>query len=114
VVRLSAYKVRSLIHTEFSAMADVKPDISGEAMTIKIKYNESTTVFRVKGETLFCKVTKAYCDKVGHPITSMRFMFDGERINDDKQSISELGLEDGDTVDAFLQQVGGSLASGLQ
>lgn len=39
------------------------------------------------------KLKKSYSERVGVPVTSLRFLFDGKRINDDetpKQVISEL------------------------
>ena len=35
-----------------------------------------------------------------------RFMFDGERINQE-QTPADLGLEDGDQIDAMVEQLGG-------
>ena len=37
---------------------------------------------------------------------TVRFMFDGERIGDENTP-ADLGLEDGDQIDAMVTQIGG-------
>ena len=37
----------------------------------------------------------------------MRFLFDGERIGE-TQTPKDLGLEDGDSIDVVMEQVGGA------
>jgi hypothetical protein len=37
----------------------------------------------------------------------VRFVFDGNRLNPGSSPADE-GMEDGDTIDAFLEQIGGS------
>jgi len=39
--------------------------------------------FRVKQTTLMSKLKRSYADRIGAPVTSLRFLFDGRRINDD-------------------------------
>ena len=40
--------------------------------------------FRVKQTTQMGKLKKSYSERVGVPVTSLRFLFDGRRINDDE------------------------------
>ena len=49
---------------------------------------------------------QAYAEKKGVDQSSLRFILDGQRVNDDA-SPSSLELEDGDQVDVFLEQQGG-------
>ena len=49
---------------------------------------------------------EAYCEKQGKQMSSIRFAFDGKRINAN-QTAEELGLENEDSIDAMIQQEGG-------
>ena len=40
--------------------------------------------FRVKMTTQMGKLKKSYSERVGVPVSSLRFLFDGRRINDDE------------------------------
>jgi small ubiquitin-related modifier len=50
----------------------------------------------------------AFCKWSNADPSGMRFFFGGERINED-QTPDELGLRDGDKIDAFVRQVAGFL-----
>lgn len=52
------------------------------------------------------KVFEAYADRKGVDVASLRFLLDGERINE-TDSPKMLELEDEDQIDCVLQQVGG-------
>ena len=52
------------------------------------------------------KVFEAYADRKGVDVASLRFLLDGERINE-TDSPKMLKLEDEDQIDCVLQQVGG-------
>lgn len=49
---------------------------------------------------------KAYAERQAIGQDSIRFVFDGMRLNEN-QSPAELDMEDNDEIDAFLEQVGG-------
>ena len=40
--------------------------------------------YRVKMTTQMGKLKKSYSERVGVPVSSLRFLFDGRRINDDE------------------------------
>ena len=40
--------------------------------------------FRVKMTTQMGKLKKSYSERVGVPVASLRFLFDGRRINDEE------------------------------
>jgi Ubiquitin-2 like Rad60 SUMO-like len=62
-------------------MADEKPDIKNEPITLKVKNaTGEETVFKVKRSTKFGKIMDAYANKTGQPVNSLRFTFDGERL----------------------------------
>ena len=48
--------------------------------------------FRVKMTTQMGKLKKSYSERVGVPVASLRFLFDGRRINDEEtpKAVSKL------------------------
>jgi len=77
--------------------------------TINIKVMSSTgeeVFFKIKRSTKLSKLQGAYANKVGKDVGSIRFLYDGSRINDDDTPTS-LDMEDNDTIDVMVEQVGG-------
>ncbi|TDL24354.1 ubiquitin-like protein [Rickenella mellea] len=62
--------------------------------------------FKIKRSTKLSKLQAAYASKVGKEVGTIRFLYDGERINDDDTPAS-LDMEDNDTIDVMVEQVGG-------
>merc|ERR1712179_164141 len=57
----------------------------GEYIKLKVVGQDSHGIhFRVKQTTQMGKLKKSYSERVGVPVTSLRFLFDGRRINDDE------------------------------
>ncbi|KDQ52592.1 hypothetical protein JAAARDRAFT_40201 [Jaapia argillacea MUCL 33604] len=78
--------------------------------TINIKVVTSTgeeVFFKIKRNTKLLKLQSAYASKVGKDVSSIRFLYDGERIQED-DTPSTLNMEDNDTIDVMVEQVGGS------
>ena len=48
----------------------------------------------------------AYCNRNGYPITSVRFIYEGESIKD-SDTPESLKMEDNDEIDAMIEQHGG-------
>merc|ERR1719209_2380499 len=48
-----------------------------------------------------------YCERAGLALQTIRFSFDGTRINE-SDTPKGLDMEDGDTIEVFQQQSGGS------
>ncbi len=53
------------------------------------------------------KICAAYAKQKGVSEESIKFMFDGERINKG-HSVAEAGMADGDQMDCVIAQVGGA------
>merc|ERR1719391_755933 len=51
---------------------------------------------------------EAYCGRVGKAPGSIRFLFDGERIQADSTP-ADLEMEDEDEIDAMVEQHGGAM-----
>merc|ERR1740122_224517 len=47
-----------------------------------------------------------YCERAGLALQTIRFSFDGTRINE-SDTPKALDMEDGDTIEVFQQQSGG-------
>ncbi|EDR06002.1 uncharacterized protein LACBIDRAFT_185377 [Laccaria bicolor S238N-H82] len=78
--------------------------------TINIKVVSSTgdeVFFKIKRSTKLSKLQGAYANKVGKDVGSIRFLYDGTRINED-DTPNTLEMEDNDTIDVMVEQVGGS------
>ena len=56
--------------------------------------------FRVKKTTQMGKIKKSYGDRLGVPVSSLRFLFDGRRINDDETAKS-LEMEQDDVIEVY-------------
>ncbi|KAJ2614193.1 hypothetical protein H4S08_001816 [Coemansia sp. RSA 1365] len=87
---------------------DAKPDTSStEHISIKVASSDNSEImFKIKRSTKLAKLMQAYCARTGKSSGTVRFLVDGERINGDSTP-DTLGLEDGDTIDAMTEQVGG-------
>ena len=95
-------------------MDEEKPKVGDESEPINITVvNQSgeETVFKVKKTTKMDKVFKAFAQRVGVSQNSLRFKVDGEGIRAD-QTPKELELEDGDMIEAYIEQVGGGIDEG--
>jgi len=82
----------------------------GNLETINIKVVSSTgeeVFFKIKRNTKLSKLRGAYANKVGKDINSIRFLYEGNRINDE-DTPGLLEMEENDTIDVMVEQVGGS------
>ncbi|KAG5417519.1 SMT3 [Candida metapsilosis] len=62
--------------------------------------------FKVKRATPMKKIMHAYCEKQSKSEDSIRFFFDGNRVNA-TQTPEELDMEDNDVIEAHHAQLGG-------
>jgi len=86
-------------------MADEKSD--NEQLNLKVVGQAGDVIaFKIKRNTPFRKLIHAYCDRSKVAQNTMRFTFDGSRINDNDTPKS-MDMEDGDTIEVFTQQTGG-------
>ena len=80
---------------------------NNEQINLKVVTQDSTEVFfKIKKNTPLKKLMEAFCNKQGLNMSSVRFLNDGVRITPDKTA-ADLGLQDGDVIDAMMNQVGG-------
>jgi small ubiquitin-related modifier len=77
------------------------------SIQLKVKNAEGKEVlFKLKLSTPLRKLMDAYCHREGLPVDGVRFLYDGERVNRD-QTPEELDMQDGDEIDALVEQTGG-------
>ncbi len=79
-----------------------------ETEHIKLKVlgqDKSEIHFRVKMSTQMEKLKNIYSERVGEPLSSLRFFFDGTRINDE-ETPAALGLQQDDVIEVFQEQTG--------
>ena len=78
-----------------------------ERLRIKLVSNTNQEVlFEVSGKTKLGTVMHAYCNRLKIPINSVRFLFDGNRINEGLL-VSQAGLEQDDIIDVQEAMEGG-------
>ncbi|KAI5958014.1 SMT3 [Candida theae] len=68
--------------------------------------NGGEIFFKVKRTTPMKKIMSAYCVKQGRAEDSVRFFFDGNRVNA-TQTPDDLDMEDNDVVEVHHAQLGG-------
>jgi len=87
---------------------EVKSEDAQATINIKVVSSQGEEVFfKIKRSTKLSKLQGAYASKVGKDVSSIRFLYDGSRINDDDTPAS-LDMEDNDTIDVMVEQVGGA------
>ena len=82
---------------------------SKEAEYIKLKVvgQDSNEIhFRVKMSTNMGKLKKSYAERVGVQGSTLRFLFDGKRIQDEDTPKS-LEMEQEDVIEVYQEQTGG-------
>jgi hypothetical protein len=74
--------------------APEKPENSGpsEHLNIKVTDNNNEVFFKIKRTTALKKLMDAFCERQGKAITSVRFLFDGSRVQptDSPETVSNI------------------------
>ncbi|KAF8151759.1 hypothetical protein B0H34DRAFT_728920 [Crassisporium funariophilum] len=81
---------------------DVKPKLN-----LNIGYDGTHITVKVKTNMKFAKIFEAAEKRFGKEPGTFKFTYEGSRISKEDTPAS-LGMEDGDQIDAFLEQLGGS------
>ncbi|CAG8619158.1 6463_t:CDS:2 [Acaulospora colombiana] len=77
-----------------------------EHINLKVVGNDHNEVFfKIKRTTQLKKLMDAYCERQGKSINSVRFLYDGERVQP-HNTPNELEMEDGDAIDVMVEQIG--------
>ena len=82
-----------------------KPDAN--QINLKVVTQDGNEIFfKCKMTTSLQKLMKAFCDRNGVAQNSVRFLFDGNRVNP-TQTPADLDMEDSDVIDVMVEQQGG-------
>uniref|UniRef100_A0AC35UBI6 Small ubiquitin-related modifier n=1 Tax=Rhabditophanes sp. KR3021 TaxID=114890 RepID=A0AC35UBI6_9BILA len=83
-------------------------DMDDEFIKLRVMGQSSNEVhFKVKKTTTMAKLKKTYADRMGVNSNSLRFLFDGRRINDD-DTPKGLDMDQDDVIEVYTEQVGGT------
>jgi len=81
---------------------------AGEQINLKVQSQTGAEVFfKIKKSTPLSKLMNAYCGKNGLNPHSIRFLYEGRRIEADSTP-KMMNMEDNDVIDVLLMQTGGS------
>jgi hypothetical protein len=74
-----------------------------ESLNIRVRDRTGEeTFFKIKKTTKMHKIFHAWCTRKGLPVTALRFLLDGSRI-DGEQTAEDIDMEDGDQIDALYE-----------
>mmetsp|Transcript_15117 Transcript_15117/g.25881 ORF Transcript_15117/g.25881 Transcript_15117/m.25881 type:complete len:96 (+) Transcript_15117:139-426(+) len=93
-----------------SANGEVKDEEKKEQVHINLKVKSQDggeIYFKIRRQSPLGKLMDAYCQRQGVQPGSMRFIYDGNRLQAN-QTPQELEMDDGDEIDAMVEQVGGN------
>ncbi|KAI9790263.1 MAG: hypothetical protein M1816_005288 [Peltula sp. TS41687] len=77
-----------------------------EHLNIKVTDNNNEVFFKIKRSTQLKKLMDAFCERQGKSPNTVRFLFDGNRVQPG-DSPNSLDMQDGDTLEVHQEQTGG-------
>ncbi|KAI9727524.1 MAG: hypothetical protein M1828_006466 [Chrysothrix sp. TS-e1954] len=83
-----------------------EPPQNSEHLNIKVTDNNNEVFFKIKRTTALKKLMDAFCERSGKNPNSVRFLFDGQRVQHDDNP-EKLDMADGDTLEVHQEQIGG-------
>ena len=82
-------------------------DDKSEQLNLKVIGQDGQVIqFKIKKSTPFRKLMHAYCDRQKLTQSTIRFVFDGNRIKE-TDTPKSFDMEDNDAIEVFSQQSGG-------
>lgn len=85
-----------------------QPSDNSILLQIKSQGNLPELTFKTKPDKQFEKMFDTYYKRSGADQDSIRFIFDGQRLNAN-QTPKDLDMQDNDIIDAVIQQIGGNI-----
>ncbi|PHR70881.1 MAG: hypothetical protein COA67_07760 [Lutibacter sp.] len=98
--------------TSYSSLMADQGEVKAEVPQVSLKVvnaDGAEMYFKIKRGTQLKKLMDAYCKKQGISRSSVRFLFDGSPIDENKTP-DDIGMEDDDVIDAMVEQTGGCVA----
>lgn len=90
-----------------SEPAKNEPKTETEHINIKVTDSNTDVFFKIKKSTQLKKVMDAFCKRTGKNQANLRFLYDGERVNE-TDTPESLDISDGDVIEAHTEQIGGA------
>jgi hypothetical protein len=59
---------------------DPPTEVQSEHLNIKVTDNQNEVFFKIKRSTRLEKLMHAFCERQGKAVTSVRFLFEGQRV----------------------------------
>ncbi|PPQ67783.1 hypothetical protein CVT25_009087 [Psilocybe cyanescens] len=81
-------------------------DETNPKIQLKITCNQQSITFSTRREKPLVKVFNAFSKRLGLDENTLRFYFDEQRVRPE-QTPAELNMEDGEELDATVEQEGG-------
>ena len=82
-------------------------EVGSKKINIKVANADGVEIFfQIKNSTKLKKLMNVYCKKQGLVPGSVRFTFDGTRINPETTA-GEMEMDNDDVIDAHVEQTGG-------
>ncbi len=81
---------------------EAPPQQAVEHLNIKVTDNNNEVFFKIKRNTKLEKLMTAFCERQGKSMQSVRFLFEGQRVQptDTPDTVRLLGPEDSEHVEA--------------
>ena len=84
-----------------------QPKENPDSINLKVMGQDGKFLkFKIAKQTALKKLMSTYCERTGLDIQTIRFSFDGSRINE-SDTAKSLDLQEGDALEVFQQQSGG-------
>ncbi|KAH9961937.1 ubiquitin-related domain-containing protein [Russula dissimulans] len=83
-----------------------EPEDSKPKLNLIISHSGTQVTVKVKANMQFKKIFEVAEKRFGKEPGSLRFVYDGERLSP-TETPAERSMEEGDVIDAHLQQLGG-------
>ncbi|KAG7832210.1 hypothetical protein KL920_000545 [Ogataea angusta] len=86
-----------------------KPENKSDThINLKVSDGTSEVFFKIKRSTPLKRLMDAFCKRQGKDSSSLRFLFDGHRVNPE-DTPEDLDMEESDVIEAHREQVGGCI-----
>ncbi|KAK9291944.1 hypothetical protein L1049_019896 [Liquidambar formosana] len=100
------------LSTDVNLASSSAPKKERNHVTIKVQRQHVFDIYlRIKRDLPLRELKICYCDRLGLEYDTVRFTYDGIKIGN-SQTAEELGMEDGDVIDAWSDQMAGGGGGG--
>lgn len=89
------------------AGGEVKQEANNQVALKVVNADGAEVYFKLKRGTALKKLMEAYCKKQGIARSSVRFLYDGSPLDENKTP-DDLEMENDDVIDAMVEQTGGA------